>query len=183
MDERMEALAVCVGVVLLLGLSVPSAFAEIYEIVAVGAVHVEDDTVVVTPVYGTDVLLDDVNGILRFKVLEHPLGYEQLLGAGKNTTDVTKPIDALPILETLSEGDIVELNFKDCEYSEKMVQPIPLTDNYLIAYVGQANSVTINAVEIPEFTGFLLLTVFMSATFTAILLRKSVLKEKLRAQR
>jgi hypothetical protein len=105
------------SILFLLTFGVSLASAKTYEIVAVGAIHYEDDTLYVTPAYGRDVLNDSANGILRFTVLNHPFGWQQLLGAGKNVSDVSKPIKALPILKTLNEGEIVEMNYKDCGYT------------------------------------------------------------------
>lgn len=145
---------------------------QTYEIVICGAYHVEDDTVVVTPLYATDVVDDSVEGTLSFKVLEHPTGYTQVIAASTNISDVDRPLDALPIFIVLEQDDVVEINYKDCEYSEKVVQKEPLTQNYWIVYTGQTNSVTINAVEIPEFPSWLLfLPTFLVVSLFMVLLR------------
>jgi hypothetical protein len=148
------------------------AFAQTYEILSIGAVHVEDDTVYVTPVYGTDVLEDTVNGILRFKVVEHPLGYQQLLGASTNISDISKPIQQLPILKTLNAGDIVEIDYKDCNYTQKSIEQIPLTDNYLILYAGQANACQINGNTIPELTSNITVATLLLVSLCLIIWKK-----------
>lgn len=167
--------ALCaVMITFLLAFSVSFVSAKTYEVVQVGAVHSyydalqEADVTDVTPVYGTSVLQDNANGILRFKVIDNHEGYTQLLGASKNVADVGQAIDALPILKTLYIGDTVEINFKDCQYSLKSVTQINQTSNYLIQYVGQANSVTINAVQVPEFTN--ITAVLLSAMLAIILI-------------
>lgn len=164
------------GMMFLLAFNAFFAFAQTYEILSIGAVHVEDDTVYVTPVYGTDVLEDTVNGILRFKVVEHPLGYqqllEQLLGASTNISDISKPIQQLPILKTLNVGDIVEIDYKDRNYTQKSIEQIPLTDNYLILYAGQANACQINGNTIPEFTSNITVATLLLVSLCLIIWKK-----------
>jgi hypothetical protein len=162
-----KAVYIGLGMLFLLTVSLPSAFAQTYAIVAVGAIHYADDTLYVTPVYGKDVLNDSLNGILRFTVLNHPLGWQQYLGASKNVSDVSKPINALPILKTLNEGEIIEINYKDCEYTNFTITQDPL-QNYWIAYIGQANSATINTVEIPEFSSIIATTTFFAVTIAIV---------------
>ncbi len=172
-----KATCIGLGMLFLLAVNVPSAFAQTYAIVAVGAIHYEDDTLYVTPVYGRDVLNDSVNGILRFTVLNHPLGWQQLLGAGKNVSDVSKPINALPILKILNESEIVEINYKNCEYTNFTITQDPF-QNYWIAYIGQANSATLNTVEISEFTDIIAVATLLSTTLGIILLTKKLTKSR-----
>ena len=146
---------------------------QTYEVVICGAYHVEDDTVVVTPLYATDVVDDSVEGTLSFRVLEHPAGYTQVIAASTNVSDVDKPLDALPIFMVLEPDDVAEINYKDCEYSEKVVQKEPLGQNYWIVYTGQANFATVNAVEIPEFPSWLLLLpTFLVVSLFIVFLRR-----------
>ena len=149
-----------------------SVHAKTYEVISVGAIHEEIVSLgvynlVVTPIYATDVLEDTANGTLRFKVL--PNIYPQVLGASTNISDAPKPINALPILKFLQENDTVEINFKDCQYSQNSVERIPSTENYEIRYAGQANSVIINAITIPEFP-----EIFCSTTLTAVIMAVSM---------
>jgi len=162
---------------LVLGCSVLPCQGQTYEVVICGAYHVEDDTIVVTPIYATDVVDNSVEGTLSFRVLEHPVGYDQVIGASTNISDVGKPVDMLPIFKFLEPDDIVVINYKDCEYSEKVVQKEPLTQNYWVLYTGQANSVTINTTEIPEFSGSMFLPAFLAALLISL---REVIRRKRR---
>jgi len=154
---------------LVLGCLVFPCQGQVYKVVICGAYHVKDDMVVVTPLYATDVIDDTVEGTLSFKVLEHPTDYTQVIAASTNLSDVDKPLESLPIFMVLEPDDIVEINYKDCEYSEKVVQKEPLTQNYWIVYIGEANSVKVNMTEIPEFPGWLLATFIEMLLFIVFL--------------
>ncbi|MEM3641668.1 MAG: LamG domain-containing protein, partial [Candidatus Bathyarchaeia archaeon] len=148
-----------------------SYFSKTYKILYISAIHIEDDAIYVTPVYVTDVFHDTINCILRFRVLEHPLGHQQLLSASTNTSDALKPINELPILKILNVSDIVEINYKNCNYTQLSVEQEPLTNNYWITYAGQANSVTINSTEIPEFTFVAIIATLLFAALGIIIFK------------
>lgn len=101
------------------------------------------------------------------------------LGASRNASDASTVINELPAITLLREGDMVQIDFKDCEYSQKTVTQDPLTRNYLIIYAGQANSVTVNAIEvIPEFPTIMAMTILVLSTLTVLSLRKRKKEKK-----
>lgn len=127
----------------------PYCYAQTYRVVILGSLRVVASEVLVDPgVWGTNLVDDTVNCILEFDVIEHPLGYNQKLGASEKPTEVGLP--ELPIVKSLRVGDHIAIDYKNCEVVKSHTKK-PLRDEYHIFFVGQANSVTINDAVIPEF--------------------------------
>ena len=111
--------------------------AKTYEVVSIGAIHEAAYSpgnyyMAVTPLCGTDVVNDTAKGILKFRVLPNPDTYAQALGASTYISDVSRPINNLPIFELLEDGDLVEIDFKNCQYSQISIERILSTNNYMI---------------------------------------------------
>lgn len=113
--------------------------------------------------YGTDLVDDTVNGILSFNVTSN----------GNGTSIIVQIWDGgfQQYLEILETGDIVLIDYKDCNVTYKSIQEVS-PDEYLIGFTGEANSVTINATEIPEFFSLVVLPVFILATLLVAILHK-----------
>jgi len=167
---KSSALSVIVISVLVLFM-LSSVSAKTYEVVSIGAIHQDEHyQILVTPLYGTDVVNDTANGILKFTVTMNLDGYTQVLGASNSTSDISKTPNNMPVFEMLQVGDIIQIDFKNCQYSQLSIQKIPSTNNYMILYSGQANSVQINSTAIPEFP-----QLYCFATVLAILMVFEVL--------
>jgi len=165
----------------LLGLSlIRCSYAQTYRVVILGSIHKEGSRTVVDPgVWGTNLVDDTVNGILEFDVVEHPLGYEQMLGASEKPTE--GELLNLPILKKLKTGDHVRIDYKGCKV-EKSYTKAPLRDEYHIFFVGEANSVTINTVEIPEFSKVPAMVLVLTALTVGVSLLKYRQKWNIRGE-
>lgn len=149
----------------LLALSlIPYCYAQTYRVVILGSLRMVGGKILVDPgVWGTNLIDDTMNGVLEFDVIEHPLGYDQKLGASEIPTEVG--LLELPIIEDLEAGDHVRIDYKNC-IVEKSYTKRPLKDEYHIFYVGQANT-------IPEFSSAILLLAFMVTTVVIVIARKA----------
>ena len=120
--------------------------------------------------YVTDLVNE--NEILSFTVLDPPVdsGITNELHAEINDEDVEFPI---------SPGDTVVVNYQDVEVTISNLIPHITEGTYVVTWSGEANSVTINAVEIPEFPSFLTIPLFISATLLAVIVfrRKQISKK------
>jgi hypothetical protein len=132
---------------LIVVLSTTLAFGQTYD-------YVEIDT------NAEDLVRDYQNGILNFTVIEPFPGYEATITATAGQQTYTWDLEV---------DDKVELR-----YSLLSQDDITFSATHLV-YQGPADSVTINAVEIPEFSSFLILPLFMMATLLgAVVLRRKL---------
>ena len=107
-----------------------------------------------------DLVRDYENGILSFKAIEPFPGYEAKITASGGGNSYTWD---------LVYGDEVVLR-----YTSLSEDDITFSATHLV-YQGPADSITINAEEIPEFPSFLVLPLFMIATLlTAIGLKRKL---------
>ena len=135
---------------LMVVLSTPFTFAQPYTNVGVIA-------------YCTDVEHDEAADVLSFTTVTPPEGYApNLITYWVNQGDNPSQI-------SLSPGDRVVVDYIDNPLSPQQVMMAEFptaSGNYTLSYGGAANSVTINATEIPEFPSW---TVMLAAlTFVAI---------------
>lgn len=124
---------------------------------------------VIVTAYGRDVIDDTANGIFSFTVVQ---------SAGESSQvaiDIDK--DGIhDILEQFSPGDKVTITY---DPSYLVVNKFIISDpanppNKRIIWEGEADSVTKNSVEIPEFPMFLILPIFLIATLLAIMISNQI---------
>lgn len=108
--------------------------------------------------YGRGVVEDTTNQVLSFTVAEMGNGTLILQQAEDGSYQYTMKLHA---------NDFVLIDYKNCSLTCKSITEFGTYS--LIGFVGEANSVTINAIEIPEFSSFLIPTLFMIITLVAII--------------
>lgn len=86
-------------------------------------------------------------------------------GTGENYTEI------LPI------GVVVRVNYQNSNPTKNNVDQDPGTQNYIIDYEGEVESITINAVEIPEFSSIILVPLFIAVTLLAIIYKRNALSK------
>lgn len=150
-----------VFVLLVVCLSVPVAYSQ--------EVFAQNYQLVIVTAYGRDIIDDPANGILSFTVVESSGESSQV------AIDVEKD-GTHDILEEFSPGDTVTVTY-DPSYLvvNKFFIPDPQNPpNQRIIWEGEADSVTINSIEIPEFPVFLIPPIFLMATLLAIVISTQI---------
>ena len=72
---------------------------------------------------------------------------------------------------TLPVGQRVEVNYQYANPTQNTQEPAEQPEHFIISYEGPVSGITINAVDIPEFSPILIVPLFMAATLTAIIYR------------
>ena len=73
---------------------------------------------------------------------------------------------------TLQIGNVVRVDYQNTSPLVNRVDQTPGSLNYIIDYEGDVASITINAIDIPEFPSILLVPLFMTVTLLAIIYRR-----------
>jgi len=89
-----------------------------------------------------------------------------------NTIEVRDTNRGEEYTETLSVGDIVFVNYQNSNPIQNTINPASESGYWIISYEGEVSSVTINAIDIPEFPPILIVPLFMTATLLAIVYRR-----------
>ena len=107
---------------------------------------------------------------LEFTVAVPPSGSEIT-----NTVEVRDNDSGENYTDNLPIGAIVRVNYQSSNPIRNNVDQDPGTLNYIVDYEGEVESITINAVEIPEFTSIILVPLFIAATLLAIIYKRNTL--------
>jgi len=92
-----------------------------------------------------------------------------------NTIEVRDDNTGENYTETIPIGTVVRVNYQNSNPITNNVDQDPGTQSYIIDYEGEVESITINAVEIPEFTSIILVPLFITATLLAIIYKRNVI--------
>ena len=110
----------------------------------------------------TNYVMDETNGFFSFTVApQNP--------SVTNTITVVNQLSGENHAETLSLGDTVVVRYTQLLATDPVYSP---EVSGFLNYMGPADSVTINAVEIPEFPLILIIPLFMTATLLALIYRR-----------
>jgi len=109
----------------------------------------------------TNLVTDETNGFFSFTVSTQDIGTNNRIVAINMSSGAEH-------VRNVTLGDTVVVSYSffyatDLDYS---------TESGILRYTGPADSVTINATEIPEFPPAIIIPVFMTATLLAIIYRK-----------
>jgi len=74
--------------------------------------------------------------------------------------------------QNLSEGTVVYVEYQFRSPIQNSQNPASEPDYYVIFYEGEVASVTINRVDIPEFSSILIIPLFLAATLLALFYRR-----------
>ena len=122
-------------------------------------------------VYGTNLndYSDSTTNTERFQinVAAPPSGSEIT-----NTIEVRDTNRGEEYNETLSVGDIVYVNYQNANPIQNTQNPASESGYFIISYEGEVSSVTINAIDIPEFSPILIVPMFIAATLLAFAYRR-----------
>ena len=109
----------------------------------------------------TNLVTDETNGFFSFTVSTPDTGtYNRILAVNMSTAEEH--------VRNVTLGDTVVVSYSFFYVTDLDYSP----ESGILKYSGPADSVTINATEIPEFPPAIIIPVFMTATLLAIIYRK-----------
>ena len=111
----------------------------------------------------TDLVIDETNGSFSFTVTSPDPGTA-------NSISVVNQASGENHVADLSPGDTVEVKYTGFTADDLVHSP----ESGYLNYMGPADSVKINALTIPEFPFFLIIPLFMIATFMVIIVYKRI---------
>jgi hypothetical protein len=121
--------------------------------------------------YGKD--LDDFSSStvnierFEFTVVVPPTGSEIT-----NTIEVRDDDSGENHTINLSIGDIVRVNYQNTVPTHNSVDPASEPNHVIVDYEGEVTGISINTVEVPEFSSIILIPLFMIATVLVIAYRR-----------
>lgn len=109
--------------------------------------------------------------------------YEFTVAAPPSGSEITNTIEVRDDdtgenhTDTLTIGTVVRIDYQNSNPTTNNVDQDPGTQAYIINYEGEVASITINAVEIPEFSSIILVPLFIAATLLAIIYKRNSLSK------
>ena len=89
-----------------------------------------------------------------------------------NTIEVRNNDGSGNFTETLEFGQTILVDYLNSVPSRNNVDPAAESNYFIIDYEGEVSSVTINSVDIPEFSTILIVPMFIAATLLAMVYRR-----------
>jgi len=116
--------------------------------------------------------------LVEFEGTSNPYRYEFTVAALPSGTEITNTVEVMDYDSgenytiNLSIGNIVRVTYDNVNPISNIIVPASESLHYTFDYEGPITSVTVNAIDVPEFPPILIVPLFMTATLLSIIYRR-----------